>query len=406
LFCHDSNVKLIPITTPDLSQALKVFETINDRGVGLSAMDLLKNLLFVNLPQSSYPVLKGRWKQLSDILERTNEKPLRFLRYFVMANFDIDSSKPLREDQIYGWFSSHHHQTRIDSDALAFVDLLLENADAYANYVGSEDANGVHNRFLKNLASFNGNSRQHYVLLLAGRHLPQEAFSALCEQVENLLFCYTITRTPTKYLEANLTTWAIHLRKANNLEDVRSFIDQFIRPELRAKSADFDFALLNLDQHRIQQYRMRYILAKLTQHINLHAWSNSEDRNLGKFLDRSVHVEHILPWTPDETLPNQFDLPDRYDEYKIKLGNLTLLEQTINAAISNKEYATKVEGYAHSQFLITRAIFEKPHFGLNNAFNKAVDLLPQFERWNSEAIERRQLALKDLARHIWGIPAS
>jgi uncharacterized protein with ParB-like and HNH nuclease domain len=42
-----NRVKLIRIKTPEITHALKIFETINDRGVGLNAMDLLKNLLFM-----------------------------------------------------------------------------------------------------------------------------------------------------------------------------------------------------------------------------------------------------------------------------------------------------------------------------------------------------------------------
>ena len=54
-----TKVKLIRIETPDVSRALKIFETINDRGVGLDAMDLLKNLLFMHTPrQTDYDKLK------------------------------------------------------------------------------------------------------------------------------------------------------------------------------------------------------------------------------------------------------------------------------------------------------------------------------------------------------------
>ncbi|WP_228772815.1 DUF262 domain-containing protein [Cupriavidus necator] len=38
----------IQIST-DVSSALKIFETINERGVGLNPMDLLKNLLFTQV---------------------------------------------------------------------------------------------------------------------------------------------------------------------------------------------------------------------------------------------------------------------------------------------------------------------------------------------------------------------
>jgi len=51
-------VKLIRIETPNVSRALKIFETINDRGVGLDAMDLLKNLLFMNARDSEFGKLK------------------------------------------------------------------------------------------------------------------------------------------------------------------------------------------------------------------------------------------------------------------------------------------------------------------------------------------------------------
>src|SRR5436190_1332374 len=39
------NVEMVIIQPDDIGSALKIFETINERGVGLNAMDLLKNLL-------------------------------------------------------------------------------------------------------------------------------------------------------------------------------------------------------------------------------------------------------------------------------------------------------------------------------------------------------------------------
>jgi hypothetical protein len=49
-----NNVVFIQIST-DVSSALKIFETINERGVGLNPMDLLKNLLFTQVKQTSSP---------------------------------------------------------------------------------------------------------------------------------------------------------------------------------------------------------------------------------------------------------------------------------------------------------------------------------------------------------------
>ncbi|MGB0127793.1 MAG: DUF262 domain-containing protein, partial [Rhodocyclaceae bacterium] len=75
-----NNVVFIQIST-DVSSALKIFETINERGVGLNPMDLLKNLLFTQVRQAQFTQLKDEWKKVTKPLEQEKEKPLRFLRY-------------------------------------------------------------------------------------------------------------------------------------------------------------------------------------------------------------------------------------------------------------------------------------------------------------------------------------
>ncbi len=79
-----NKVKLIRIQTEDVAKALKIFETINDRGVGLDAMDLLKNLLFMKASRPQFDKLKSIWKKMQDTIYDMSEKPLRFLRYFII----------------------------------------------------------------------------------------------------------------------------------------------------------------------------------------------------------------------------------------------------------------------------------------------------------------------------------
>ena len=145
-----TRVKLIRIVTPTIANALKVFETINDRGVGLNAMDLLKNLLFMRTEDKDYPKLKERWKKLVDTLDACDEKPLRFLRYYIMAHFEIDSV--IREDEIYDWLVKHAAECGIDDDPLAFLEQLIECSGSHANFLDCKDAGGQDNRYLRNLA--------------------------------------------------------------------------------------------------------------------------------------------------------------------------------------------------------------------------------------------------------------
>ena len=99
-----------------------------------------------------------------------------------------------------------------------------------------------------------------------------------------------------------------------------------------------------------------------------------------------------------------FDKPELYDEYMVKLGNLTLLEKTINASVSNEPFQKKAPGYRHSSFLLTKSIAEEPKVGVNTQLNRAVAELVTFDTWNSETIETRQEMLTRLAHGTWGIP--
>jgi len=121
------------------------------------------------------------------------------------------------------------------------------------------------------------------------------------------------------------------------------------------------------------------------------------------YFNRAVHIEHILSQTPTAEARAAFDKPAEYASYAEKLGNLTLLERTINTSVSNDMYDKKKPGYLHSQFLLTKSLVEKPRVGTNTQLNRAVDGLIQFDTWNSTDIEERQQMLVRLAREVWQI---
>ena len=406
LVAFTSRIKLIRILTPTITNALKVFETINDRGVGLNAMDLLKNLLFMKTSSEDYPMLKDRWKILIDVLDDCGEKPLRFLRYYIMSHHEIDYHRSIREDEIYEWFVKNTVVCGIDLDPLGFAEALTECARAHANFLSSKDRQGNGNRYLRNLTLLGGALRQQHILLLAGRHLAPDLFDQLCRAIENLFFCYIITREPTKTFERNFARWSGELRSCEDAAALDAFLNKYLVADLRGRTERFDFAFRELTQWNIQQYRMRYILAKLIQYIEEQAWGSPTYAQLDRYTDKSVHVEHILPQTPTAEVREAFDKPAEYDDYLSRLGNLTLLEKTINSSVSNGSYADKVPGYRQSSFLLTKSLAEKPHVGVNTQLNRAVADLIQFEYWNSQTITERQEMLTALARKVWDMPPS
>lgn len=190
-----NNVVFIQIST-DVSSALKIFETINERGVGLNPMDLLKNLLFTQVKQTQFTQLKDEWKKITKPLEKEKEKPLRFLRYFLMANYVIKNERGdavVREDEIYDWFIAKDNSALCDyaNKPFEFVRKVIRNVEhylAFANGLGNDGKPNLAMDSLKRLAG--GAFSLHYVLLLAAAPFPKPLFDHFVSQLESFLFYY------------------------------------------------------------------------------------------------------------------------------------------------------------------------------------------------------------------------
>ena len=94
-------------------------------------MDLLKNLLFMKANRDDFEKLKVHWKELQDTIFDMGERPLRFLRYYILSQFDVDV---LREDEIYGWFVKNEKECGYGADPLNFAKELIVAAQAYQNF--------------------------------------------------------------------------------------------------------------------------------------------------------------------------------------------------------------------------------------------------------------------------------
>jgi hypothetical protein len=396
-----NRVKLIRIQTKDVAKALKIFETINDRGLGLDSMDLLKNLLFMKASRDAFEKLKTSWKELQDIIFDMGEKPLRFLRYFIFSRYDVDV---LREDEIYGWFARNEKLCGYAADPLGFARELLRAAQAYRNFLQGCDKGGKKNRHLENLQLLGGKAaRQHLILLLAGRHLSADLFDQLAHEVENLFFVYVITREPTRDFERNFARWAVELRRITNEAELEEFIARRFVPARADLSVRFDDAFRRLYVGSVQQYRLRYILAKLTQHIDLRAYGETEGTKwLSRYTGVGFEIEHIFPQQPSEAARAEFGT---FEDPSIadRLGNLVLVEKSINASLGNRPYSQKRDIYRQSQLLLTKALSERPKVGTNTKIDLAVADLEPFTDWNEAAVVRRQELLSALAKSVWAV---
>jgi hypothetical protein len=403
-----SRVKLIRVITPSQAGALRVFETINNTGVGLSPMDLLKNLLFRKVKSGEFQKIKDDWKELTEQIDKASEtNPLRFLRYFVLSHFDTKTAKPLPEVELYNWISRNSEAVGLEKTPVKFLRELVNDARVYRNLSQALDPSGRPNRYLKNIQVLSGRAKQHFILLLAGQKLESPLFDRLCQVLENLFFCFIITKEATKYFEFIFykTSAALRALRPGDSEGLEAFIQEWLQPEIDNRANKLQFTLENLSATGLQKYRLRYVLAKLTQYIDEKVWSTSTNTDLEKYLDKRVHIEHILPDKSTSDLIKAFDKPDLYKNYSSRLGNLTLLEMSINTSIGQNFFRDKSQEYQKSNFVLTRTIAVPFQIGTNTQPNRATAELKSWKDWNSVAIEERQQMLTQLAWRVWGVLA-
>lgn len=409
-----NNVVFIQIST-DVSSALKIFETINERGVGLNPMDLLKNLLFTQVEPSEFTKLKDEWKKITKPLEKRKEKPLRFLRYFLMANYIIRNDRNdsvVREDEIYDWFVSKDNTALCNyaGKPFEFVRKVIRNVEYYLNFAMGLGNDGTPSVAMDNLRRLAGGAFSlHYVLLLAAAGFPRTLFEHFVAQLESFLFYYIFTRTPTKDLERSFSLWADELRTIAETTDpvkqkiqLNTFIVDRFEKNMAGKYQELADALKRFTLYSMQQYRTRYLLARLTQHVEMAFSGVKVPGSLEPFT--RLEIEHILPDRPEADLRARWTEENpgiAYDDYKNRLGNLTLLEKPINIVAGNDFYTAKQVEYSKSGNYLTRSLVALTQVGLNTSISRINAKLETFPEWNAATIEKRHTMLIALAQEVW-----
>ncbi|WP_254527511.1 MULTISPECIES: DUF262 domain-containing protein [unclassified Sphingobacterium] len=408
-----TRVELVIIESENLSSALKIFETINQRGAGLNAMDLVKNLLFAKANEADFQKIKHIWKEIMLNLQQCREdsSPLRFLRYFVIARYH---NGIIREDELYRWFISKEgvEALNYEKNPLGLAKELKAMSKRYSDLVIATELVKDGGQF-PNVTSIGYvnkyRSRQHLILLLA---LSEQAENAcieyLAKQLESLFF-YSITlNIQAKANETNFTKWAVKLRGKKTVDEIIPLVDEEFIPYLTERLAEFKNRFRTISHlHYSPLYRERYILGKLENTIR-------DKCNLplqGNDYINSLQIEHIYPQTPkNEIIPNEFtDLQD-YKYFTYRLGNTTLLEGMINQAVNNFNdldsdwYEKKKSEYAKSDLISTKLLDNKYSVGVHTALNRfKSEINFEFDYWNKESIDKKQNIMLDLAFETWKI---
>ncbi len=400
-------IKLVRITTRDIGSALMLFETINERGKGLDSFDLVKNSIFMGSSESDYRKITEEWKNLSDTIYGMRERPLRFMRYFIMSEYDLQQTfkeGKMPESDVFKWFSRNKISLNITSsnhEGIKFVKRLNSAAYKYKYFLENKDHYGHLNNLIQNINLLGGKStRQHLIILLAGSKFSIDEFNQISEELEKSLFISLIKRERPQVVEQKYLDWVTRILRMSKNDDSLNQILASMAEDRKINSDIFKLIFKDLDSSQIAHYRMKYLLAKLTQYVEIRAYGKNEfNSNLSNFIN-NYDIEHIFPQNPNDRATEEFGENEK-ENVSLRIGNLTLLESSINSSIQNLPFSEKKEKYSESKLLLTQSIFNKPTVGRNTQIDQTVSELQHWDEWNENSVLQRQEMLLKFALKIW-----
>lgn len=375
LTCFDKQlmerVELVVIEVKNLADAFLLFETLNDRGLQLSAADLLKSHLLGEIAktagQEDVDAAAAHWDSMLESLG-AHVDVTRFLRHYLLG-----TRPTVKKDEVFGHFKDLVKTQGADK---VLVD-LRRSAAFYGDFEAPERVSSpASRRVLTDLQTLRATTC--YIALLPARHYLSELdFIEFARLAEVLTFRYSsVVGLGTNDIERKYHDAAKIL-----IESQGAKLD-LARSVLIAAAPDREQFMVAFERLTMgRQYLLRYTLQKLEESL-----VNNKEKTFKS--SALVHIEHIMPqklsprWKQDLG-----DEIDKHTEYVNKWGNLTLLFAGLNIPASNKPFSEKQKHYADSEVLLTTNLMDKPV-------------------WGPVQIDERQRWLADHAERLWRIDAA
>ncbi|MEY5017034.1 MAG: hypothetical protein RL431_83 [Actinomycetota bacterium] len=376
--------KLLRIVVDNEDDAFILFETLNDRGLRLTASDLLKSFTLREIQDGSTPAQAmealEKWDDAADAL---GDFPFtKFLRHYLLSvqKEKVQAKKifMIFKDLIKGYGSN---------GALENLDNLTAAASNYAVILGEKASGDTKlDDILSRLELFSDTHRV-FLLRVFKFGFTAEQLRRAARAIEVLAFRWILVGGNAQEIESfyQKTALSITRNDAVQLEDAIK--------EILAKVPGDDLthaALESGSAKRDSNFRF-YVLKKLNYALTKTelVWSR-----------KAIHIEHLAPQNPlldagwfDAVAPKVAAIPGEptYEDYISQWGNLSLLEYEINSSIQNSNWPTKVAGKNLEKGIDKSQI----------ALNADLILMPA---WTAADIARRTRWVADSMTKITSVP--
>ena len=363
-----TNVHVVEITAYSDDDAYTIFETMNDRGLSLAPLDMLKSFLIANvIDEHERDRVNAIWKQTTNrLLELDKEEPADAVKTWLRSQY----AESIRErkkgakagdfdrlgTEFHRWVREKDNEKRLGlskpADYVRFVEQDFKFYSGQYEVLSRASLNP-----LKGLEAVYANSRLEftlqYPLLLAPLKIFDDEPTRLCKmQVVASFVDILIARRLWNYRSIAYSTmqYAMFLVMREIRGKSLEHLVPLLRQRLDEVEEDFD-TNSTLRLHQQNRYSLKWVLARMTDHIEVCGGLASRfDEYMSEGRKNGYEVEHI--WADHwEEHKDEFTHETDFDEYRNRLGGLLLLPKTFNSSYNDWSYTKKLPKYLEQNLL-------------------------------------------------------
>lgn len=335
---------IIAVTVPDENQAFRIFETLNDRGVKASQVDLLKNF-FLETSGERMDETHSLWTEMTGKIEAQfpdeDDQMILYLRHLWITKYGHTVEKDL----------STKIRPNITSPALA-ANFVFEANQAALNYVALTDPSHLKwNSYKINTKEYINTINQHLkvtqirplLFAIAMRFSPDEATKAFRYAV-SISVRFLIFGGRGGFLDEHYAAKAhdIGTSKITTARELRDAMANIVPTDKQFENA---FASARVSKGYLARYYLRAI-DKILDGDSDPEFVANEDYS-------ATNLEHIVPLRPSSEWHVSID---EAASIQTLIGNMTLLSAKKNVALGNQSFEEKVKVYKDSTYKITNSL--------------------------------------------------
>jgi uncharacterized protein with ParB-like and HNH nuclease domain len=380
-------LKVMDFEAATSSDAFKLFEVLNDRGISVSSVDLLKNVCLQNGQfQTQIDDIHDKW---SEIMQRTIEKPEDFI-FFLRSSHN--SRFPfIRKSEIYSKFKERYSDLTYNDTISKLENELLVDAKNYVVLTGNQQIGIQQLDSLINILEISG-TKQYIPLGMSALRVLHVSDSVsvikrlveLFELTVETIVCMICNDIRFNKIEEELPEIARSIRSYTTQRECEDVLDSAIQKMkgLMAGNPSMSYTGLNfedVDSGSTTGNNRPYKLLLLLLHYSTGMVISANFKEL----------EHVLPQkATDAYWVARFD-PSVVSDYTYSIGNMLLLDKKINASVSNKNFLLKKSEY--KQFKV-QDIVDDP--GLR---------YQDISDWDGKVIKARESSIMSLLENRLGM---